>query len=552
MTELNITLTPGVILNISVSADQSQHAFTLVDTLGKQTPLITMSKAWLTSDKKREELFLALSDKLPVKIDDLETKLMTLSVKILEALNRVKKEKGPVEVKREKIEYITTPICFETLKGTYKKWIHLENDYAMRVTIATALSQKLPGIPCWVFLIGPPSTGKSVFITALGDEPNDFSYPMTEFTAASLITGHNEGEDLMTKFDGMIVPVTDLTSILTSGEDERAKIFSKLRVMFDGKYQKAFGGEVAEKRLKVHCTILAGVTNEIERYRIVMAALGDRYFGVRVRIDTKEASKKAQWVSDNEKEGEMTTELKLYTLSFIKQVWDSGIMEKVTISDKLKLDIRIISEFLGVMRTPVSLDFQGRTNYTPEAEGPMRLTKQFSKLAKSLAALDGREEVNEDDINILKRVAIDSLPELRAKVISSLIGEIEFDEGEDTIITEAHINYLSFARTDVEVARQCRMDSRTIDFHIDNLKKIGVIEDTLIETIDAHGLPKAIKGIQLIPEIFADYSTILGEAFSFNYNIVENIKRKTSSMDFSLSSDMTEGETKKLKIDLGK
>lgn len=539
MTELKAPLKPGLDLLISVSSDQTQHSFSFVDSLGTKTPVLTLTKSWLTSSKKREELFLALADKLPEKIDDLDSKLLVLSVKILEALNKVKKNKAPAEVILEKIDWIPEPLSFNNLHSIYSKWIYMKDDYALRFTVATAVSQQLPGIPFWGFLVSPASNGKSVYITALGDIATELSYPMSEFTAASLITGHGEGEDLMVKFDGKIVPITDFSSFLSHSEEERNKILSKLRVMFDGKYKKAFGGEIAEKEIKVHCTIVAGVTNDIERQRDAMALLGDRYLFARVTNDDDKASEKAQEVSDNEKEGEMTTELKRYTLSFIKQVWTSNIISTVTITEELKKQIRIVAKFLAVMRTPVSLDHQGRYNYTPASEGSMRLTKQLTKLAKSLAAIDGRIEVNEDDMSILKRVCIDSIPELRAKTISSLIGD---DEETD--------KFVSNARTIDEIAMQSKLPERTMEKHVSDLKAIGAIEDTIIETTDAHGLPQEIFGVQLIPEVFNEFNLMLGDAFSFNYNLIENIKRKTKSFDISLISSKPAAESKVIKIDL--
>ncbi len=541
MTELKISLKPGLDLLISVSHDQSQHAFSIIDATATITPICNLNKSWLTSKDKKEELFLALSEKLPERVDNLEMKISSLSVKILEVLNKTKKDKGASEIKTEKIDWISG-ISFSKLREIYNKWIYMKDDYALRVTVATALSQKLPGIPVWLFLKAPPSNTKSVYITALGDSPTELSYPMSEFTAASLITGHAEGEDLMAKFDGKIVPISDFSSFLTQPDDERAKIFSKLRVMFDGKYRKGFGGEVSEKDIKIHCTLIAGVVDDIERYRNVISNLGDRYLFCRVINDDKKASEKAQAVSKIEKEGEMTNELKQYTLSFIKGVWDSGLLLTVTIPPLLEMKIRTVARFLGVMRTPVSRDKYGRFHYSPATEGSMRLTKQFSKLAKSLAAIDGRNEVNEYDIDIIQRVSLDSVPEIRTKVISSLITEVLDSEKDDI--------YFSIPRFEYEISHQIKLPPKTVEFFIEDLMAIGVIEQVGIETSLPSGEIVNKIGVQLIAEFFDEFKIMLGDTFTFNYKIVENIKRRTTSLAESLITSQYVASKKVINIEL--
>jgi hypothetical protein len=145
------------------------------------------------------------------------------------------------------------------------------------LALATVVANRLDGDPLWLFLVAPPSSGKTETLMSLVDTED--VYPLNNLTPATFISGYEQkGEDasLLPKVDGKTIVMKDFTSILTMHRDARAEILSQLREIYDGAYSKDFGnGKHVEWRGKVG--LLAGVTPVIDREYAFNAALGERF-----------------------------------------------------------------------------------------------------------------------------------------------------------------------------------------------------------------------------------------------------------------------------------
>ncbi len=64
---------------------------------------------------------------------------------------------------------------------------------------------------------------------------------------------------------------------------------------------------------------------------------------------------------------------------------------------------------------------------TPDPEGPGRVAKELATLAKALAALEGRRVVTEKDVIDVCRVALDTLPQNRCKLLLAAVAQEEID-----------------------------------------------------------------------------------------------------------------------------
>ncbi len=407
---------PDMKLVITTSRDLSQHSFNLVKGDGSSIPVIPLSNSWMTSTKKQEELRNALANVLPQAIPELDNKIKNMATMVLDAMNKSSRTStGPTPLMEEIIKYINTPLTIDDVVQTYNKWLYINDPNFIHILMAVAVSQKMKGEDVWMMINAPPSSGKSELIRAFGSKPNKSVYPISDFTPQSLATGHEEGEDLIGKMIGKIATIKDFTTILSGREEERNKIFGILREVYDGNYKKAFGGKVSEKDFEGHTTIIAGVTNIIDMYKTFSSQLGDRFLEYRIRNDADLSSLKASETSG--KEEEMREELKLITLSFYEQM-NPG---EISISKNLVTEIGKMAKFLAIMRTGVIKGYGGVMAYFPEPESPPRLTKQFTKLAKALAIVRGRNYVTKDDVNAIIRVALDTCPEMRVRILSSLI-----------------------------------------------------------------------------------------------------------------------------------
>jgi hypothetical protein len=89
----------------------------------------------------------------------------------------------------------------------------------------------------------------------------------------------------------------------------------------------------------------------------------------------------------------------------------------------------------------------------PEAEGPARLTRQFTKFLKGLCAVRGRETPDEQAIAIVTKIARDSIPTIRLHVLRALY----FDQ---------------IPRKDV--AARAGLPLSTVEYHLQDLLALGV------------------------------------------------------------------------------
>jgi len=57
----------------------------------------------------------------------------------------------------------------------------------------------------------------------------------------------------------------------------------------------------------------------------------------------------------------------------------------------------------------------------PVSESPLRIIVMFRYIARSLALMNGRREVSEDDLRFVRQIALSSMPEQRRKILKALL-----------------------------------------------------------------------------------------------------------------------------------
>lgn len=309
--------------------------------------------------------------------------------------------------------FIGGRIELEELLEAWHENFHIEDDGPMLAALATAASNQLGGDPVWFLLVGPPSTIKSEIIRSFGEEPGDRVFPLSTLTANTFISGQGSKASLLPKLDKKIVTIKDLTTILEKNKDARNEILGQLREIYDGYLSKASGNEGAEyQNAKARITILAGVTPVIDLYETVMSLLGERFLKMRIHGgDPLKVGKRASRAAGNEDKIRKT--IRWLTEKFLSEVK----VEQIELTEKQTEDLVRLANFTASARTGVSRDWRGTIEYMPQPEGVARLYKQLLKLAWSLAAILGRDEVDDGIMKFLARVASDSIDTRRALVL---------------------------------------------------------------------------------------------------------------------------------------
>ena len=302
--------------------------------------------------------------------------------------------------------------AFARLQERFAHHFDIKDPYILEVELATLLTVKMPGDPLWIFIVGPPSGMKTESLRWLRFLEGRV-YSTSSLTPHSLISGLKGGHDLLPFLDGKTLTVKDFTAILEMRRESREQIFSQLRDAFDGYTEKDFGS-VGHKAFESRFHILAGVTGAIEGYYSVQSWLGQRF--LKARVPETDAFQKALDGSGNETG--IRWEMAALVQDTVAPV-DLGSWRDVDTAGVETL--RPVVELLARARAHVPRDESGNISALPEPELTPRLAKQLRKLCIGRAMLYGREKVEKEDLVFARRVALDTIPSLRRKVLGLFV-----------------------------------------------------------------------------------------------------------------------------------
>jgi len=301
---------------------------------------------------------------------------------------------------------------FLKTKETYEKWLEFEgeNHLAINYVFAIVFANRWPTIPLWGYVIGPPGGTKTEILRSL---QTDEFVPISTLNPASLVSGYrderNNYEDpsLLPKLDGKILVIKDFTSILSMYREKREEVIAQLREAYDGSLSKGFGN-IGLSRYESRFGILSAVTPVIDRHTVVSQQLGERFVCFRMREEER-MSAIAKAVSNIPHITRMRKELSRAATRLLKvDVPDIGDMR---ISEEFISQLIYLAEFVSLARTQVTRSGVKRViTHIPEPELGTRLVQQFQGVCFGHAAANGRSFVTGEDINLIKKIAKDTLP----------------------------------------------------------------------------------------------------------------------------------------------
>ncbi len=323
-------------------------------------------------------------------------------------------------------------IELDDVKLTFCEWLDLKQHELIDVVFGTVIANEFQTDPVSLYVIGPPSVGKTEVLRAL----NGYSkvYPLSTLTPNTLISGmKSKGASLLLNLKDSgktILVVKDFTTILETKADARAELISQIREIMDGSYRKSFGtGKTISWEGKL--ALICGVTPVIDRYHSIHSVLGERFLNFRFQANEEDRmSEKA--ISMTGREKAMRKELQGITGDFLQQFKEPEF-KNVSVTDEIKKKIFALVSLIARGRTGVSRDHYSRTiDYLPQPEGTPRLMKQIWTLGCAIAFIRRKNEVDEEIYSILKKVGRDSLPSHRDKILSLMFAKTLFDGKRET------------------------------------------------------------------------------------------------------------------------
>ncbi len=318
---------------------------------------------------------------------------------------------------------LASPCDIQELMSTFKKWLHIQEDYNVTALFTASVANFCEGSPDIVGIIGPSGSNKTELIRALGETQNEYVYPVSTITEHTLVSGHKDSRDLVPQLKGRILAIKDLTSILARKEDVRAAIFADFRELTDEYIRKEFGNGISKEYRGIHSSILFASTNAIERYYSMYSNLGQRMIFIRPRNDPKKARERA--FQNRGKQKEMREELhattKRFIASMIRAKDEKGLPST---PEDIQDEMGPLYDFLAMSRTTIHHDYRtGEIDELPEPEFPTRIANTIGRLCEVHALFYGREDVSDEDIAFGCRIIADNIPSMRWKVLNVLTTE---------------------------------------------------------------------------------------------------------------------------------
>lgn len=349
-------------------------------------------------------------------------------------------------------------------------WYYKPDTEAILTALSIYVSHlRLEIPPVWSFFIGPSGSGKTELVCN-AIEALPYTKVVSEMSPASLISGLKTSDggssllfnltpikDNRLETHGVLI-FKDFTSIISERPDTRAKIMGQLRQVHDGNFNSIKGTATEEWNGKV--TIIAAVTNAIERQWAIQRELGERFNQKRwAREDGIEIAKKALTHKDHK-------DIIFKYKEMIKAFVNAENLDHITEIDDV-MELVYLAEMVAILRGTVVRDSASRHTIIdiPPVEAPTRLAKAMAQVAMARATILRKEKCDSDDIEAAKSLGIDSIPMTRLKIINSIQKEcIQSD-----------------------IVKSTKLPTSTVEWACEDLVALGVLEGKIVSNYTYFG-----------------------------------------------------------------
>lgn len=311
--------------------------------------------------------------------------------------------------------------CWTRLERHLNRWFYRPDLEALHCVLTACRAHYGDGHPIWLFVIGPPGSGKtSIAVTSAATLP--LTHVEGDLTMKAMMSGKKGGEQtsILDKYGkSFILLFKDFTTILSKRDDDQRELVGMFREMYDGEYHR----KTAERWGDWHgkATVIAAVTPAIERAWSVYRALGERFMQVRWPNSNPQRVAKAarrQYGID------IQTEIQSYTREIFEESCRVTTPPDLTESQGDRIDT--LATVIALLRNHVIRDTHGDRDIIDlcAPEEPSRIAQSLSTIARFHALLMCRNEVNEHDVRIARRVAFDSIPHHRSKLVHAVSPDV--------------------------------------------------------------------------------------------------------------------------------
>jgi len=284
---------------------------------------------------------------------------------------------------------------------------------------ASIISLKIKGNPLWMFIVAPPSSGKTTIVEAFEDSFN-YTEHLSKLTATALVSGwkdspsvDDEGNEvnsdpsMLARLRGKVLFVKDFTAVLSMGANDQEKLFGVLRDAYDGSFKQHYGNGLTRSYDDLYFGIVAGVTHAIHGEN--RSSLGERFLKINLLDDEFVETDHIRRALSNIKENKnYKSKLQGSVIGFLDYLSGMEAIPELPTDGVLFEKLICLSQLVALVRTKVERAYGRDMSYRPEPEIGTRIATQLSKLGAALAMVYGVKEIDEDCYRVMQKVALDS------------------------------------------------------------------------------------------------------------------------------------------------
>lgn len=308
------------------------------------------------------------------------------------------------------------------VKKTFHRWILIEDDGAIEVTLGTVAANLMDGDAVWLMLVGGSSGGKTEIVNPLLGLP--FVKEAAVLTESSLLSGSSKRDHAAGAKGGLlreigpfgVLILKDFTSILSMNKDAKTATLAALREIYDGSWTRQVGSDGGQElQWKGKLATIACCTEAIDEHHAVIGAMGERFAFYRLpHLTRKTMARRA--VDSIGDESKMRAEMRNAVAGLFAGSEIPARPHNLSHAETERLIA--LADFASKCRSAVMRDARSEIVLVPESEYPARIAKIFRRLFSGMLTIGvDRQRAWE----ILTRIAFDSMHKVRRQVIELFI-----------------------------------------------------------------------------------------------------------------------------------
>ena len=379
----------------------------------------------------------------------------------------------------------TDPITtYEDLERIVKQNLYCTDDFLACVAtcLAVCISPYVPEEPIWIFLVGPPSGGKTTLVECFGDS-HMYCECQSQLHSKMLVSGYRDadGDDssFLPKLKMRTLIIKDYTTVLSMPREAQSELNGILRDVFDGSYKKTFGNKVVRHYGKIKFGMINSVTRAI--HAAGASWLGERFLKIEcLGEDFNEYAHIHHSLDNYEGKDQKRAKLQRAVIGYLDHLISNMPNQLPDVSKEFEDQVIIPCALLiSYLRTQVERRGDDSLLYRPAKEVASRLAIQLKKITQCLMLVFKDEVPSARIIRIVTKIALDSCIPFHLEVVNAV--------GNKAGITKA------------ELRKELNVPDKNVARLIQDLMQLRVLEYELTKVgrkeVDSYRLNRTIKHI---------------------------------------------------------